>query len=225
MSSKIVGFISEKGGVGKTTACYHIAVALKRYHKKKALIIDTDYQRGGITCKFIPALIEDFKKGQVPYKTIYHLFQNLYADSDEQVDIQVLEGKYDIDIIPSDPRLTKVSVDKLPTESHMGKLSNNKYRHLSILKNVIDKYKESYDYILIDTHPEISALLYCVIYTCDYCVSPVKLDRQSSVGVASAMEAINSVNYFSTCSTYLAVVLGDFIGFIYVFNHSSKNCP
>ena len=32
-----VGFISEKGGVGKTTSCYHIAEALSRFHKKRVL--------------------------------------------------------------------------------------------------------------------------------------------------------------------------------------------
>ncbi|MDA4775524.1 ParA family protein [Enterobacter hormaechei] len=47
-----VGFISEKGGVGKTTSCYHIAEALSRFHKKRVLVIDADYQRGGITGLF-----------------------------------------------------------------------------------------------------------------------------------------------------------------------------
>ncbi len=31
----VVGFISEKGGVGKTTACYHIATALNRFEGKR----------------------------------------------------------------------------------------------------------------------------------------------------------------------------------------------
>lgn len=55
-----VGFISEKGGVGKTTSCYHIAEALSRFHKKRVLVIDADYQRGGITGRFFPKLIENF---------------------------------------------------------------------------------------------------------------------------------------------------------------------
>lgn len=194
MDGKVIGFISEKGGVGKTTACYHIALGLKRYHKKKVLIVDTDYQRGGITCKLIPELIENFQKGEMPYKNIYHKFQSLYADSENSVNLQIQEGKFSIDIIPSDPKLNRVSVDKLPADRDMTKLSLNRYKHLSVIKNAIDEYRQQYDYILIDTHPEISDLLDCVIYACDYCVSPVKLDRQSSVGVASAVEAVNNVN-------------------------------
>ena len=44
--AKVVGFISEKGGTGKTTACYHIAVALTRYQNKRVVVVDADYQRG-----------------------------------------------------------------------------------------------------------------------------------------------------------------------------------
>ena len=33
-----------------------------------------------------------------------------------------------------------------------------------------------------------------MIYAGDYCVSPVKLDLQSTIGVPSAIEAINEVN-------------------------------
>lgn len=53
---------------------------------------------------------------------------------------------------------------------------------------------QDYDYVLIDSHPEISEVLRSVIYACDSCVSPVKLDLQSTIGVPSAVEAINDVN-------------------------------
>ena len=72
-----VGFISEKGGVGKTTACYHVAVALRRYHKKSVLVIDADYQRGGITGRFFPDLIEGFRTGTLPGETLFNKYQQL----------------------------------------------------------------------------------------------------------------------------------------------------
>ncbi|MCK3102828.1 AAA family ATPase [Escherichia coli] len=34
-----VGFISEKGGVGKTTSCYHIAEGISRFNEKNVLFI------------------------------------------------------------------------------------------------------------------------------------------------------------------------------------------
>jgi len=39
----VIGFISEKGGVGKTTAVYHFGVGLQRFHDRRVLLVDTDY--------------------------------------------------------------------------------------------------------------------------------------------------------------------------------------
>ena len=75
--AKVVGFISEKGGTGKTTACYHIAVALNRYHDDRVLVLDADYQRGDITGRFFPDLIESFGTGQMPGTSLLHKFQQL----------------------------------------------------------------------------------------------------------------------------------------------------
>ena len=79
----VVGFISEKGGVGKTTACYHVAVALNRFYDRRVLVIDANYQRGGITGRFFPQLIESFGRGVVPGTTLFHKFQQLYSDTSD----------------------------------------------------------------------------------------------------------------------------------------------
>ena len=57
-----VGFASEKGGVGKTPICYHMAIALSRFHDKKVLVVDGDYQRGVITGRFVETLIEQLPR-------------------------------------------------------------------------------------------------------------------------------------------------------------------
>jgi chromosome partitioning protein len=48
--------------------------------------------------------------------------------------------------------------------------------------------------VLIDSHPELSDVLRSIIYASDYCVSPVKLDLQSAIGVPSVIAEINTVN-------------------------------
>jgi chromosome partitioning protein len=87
----VVGFISEKGGVGKTTACYHIAAALQWFHSKKVLVVDTDYQRGGISCRFIPELLENFRAGQMSGTTLFTKFQQLYSDATFSPDVDILD--------------------------------------------------------------------------------------------------------------------------------------
>lgn len=190
-----VGFISEKGGVGKTTTCYHIAVALKRYHDLKVLCVDTDYQRGGLTCRLVPSLIEDFRDGNPTSDvTLFDKFQELYSGSEQTTELDVLETSREIDLIPADPRLAQVTVEKMPASNNIRENNRRLWAHLALLDCILQSLDEDYDYILIDSHPELSDLLRTVVYACDHCVSPVKLDLQSTIGVPSAIQAINEVN-------------------------------
>jgi chromosome partitioning protein len=195
--AKVVSFVSEKGGVGKTTACYHVAVALNFYHKKRVLVVDADYQRGGISGRFFPELIEEFAAGAAPGTTLYHKFQQLYSAGPRTTDVDVRNWSYGsitLDVIPADPRLSTVTVDKLPSTNNIRQNNRLLLDHLQVLQFVLDPIMDTYDYILVDSHPEISDVLRSIIYASDYCVSPVKLDRQSSIGVATVIGEISNVN-------------------------------
>ena len=193
----IIGFASEKGGVGKTTICYHVAVALSRYHLKKVLVVDGDYQRGGITGRFIPSLIETFREtdGARDGTTLYDKFLQLYSDTELTPDVDVLDTNEDgIALMPADPRMTQVKVEKMPTTNIIRENTKSLWRHLSVLDVVLTDIKDEYDYVLVDSHPDINDLLRTILYACDFVCSPVKLDLQSTIGVVSAIEAINNVN-------------------------------
>ena len=106
----------------------------------------------------------------------------------------MLETPKGLHLLPADPRLSQVTDDKLPASNNIRENNRSLWRHLSLLRAVLKPHLEDFDYVLIDSHPEISEVLRSVIYACDYCVSPVKLDLQSTIGVPSAVEAINEVN-------------------------------
>jgi chromosome partitioning protein len=191
----VVSFVSEKGGVGKTTACYHIAVALKRYHGKNVLVIDADYQRGGITGRFFPQLIENFTTGTISGQTLFHKYQQLYSAGQQTPEVTILNANYeDVHVIVADKRLANVSVDKLPSTNNIRDNNIALLHHLQITDYVITNVANGYDYVLIDSHPELSDVLRSIIYASDYCVSPVKLDLQSAIGVPSVIAEINTVN-------------------------------
>ena len=189
-----VAFVSEKGGVGKTTACYHIAVGLQRFHDCRVLVVDTDYQRGGISCRFLPELIEDFRNGHLPGVTLYQKFQDLYAEAPFNPHVDLRQTVEQVDLLPADPRLAKVSVDKMPSSNNLRENNRKLWEHLSLIGRVLAPQVENYDYILIDSHPEVSDLLQSVIYAAKYVVSPVKLDLLSTIGVPTAIEVMNEVN-------------------------------
>lgn len=189
-----VGFVSEKGGVGKTTTCYHIAVALQRYHGLRVLVVDADYQRGGISGRFFPDVIESFGTSHPDGITLFHKFQQLYSAAKQTPEIDIRGWKGGVDVIVSDPRLSAISVDKLPSTNNIRENNKVLLRHLQVIEFVLKELDDNYDYILIDSHPEISDVLRSVIYASTYCVSPVKLDRQSSIGVATIVAETNNVN-------------------------------
>jgi chromosome partitioning protein len=190
----VVGFISEKGGVGKTTACYHIAVGLLRFHKKRVLVIDADYQRGGITGRFFPQLIEGFGKGEVSGTTLFHKYQQLYSAAPQTPNVDFYEWAPGLHVVCADPRLSTISVDKLPSTNNIKSNNLSLLNHVKTIANLLGPLHDFYDYVLIDSHPEVSDLMRSIIYASDYCVSPVKLDRQSSIGVATVIREIKNVN-------------------------------
>lgn len=190
----VVGFISEKGGVGKTTACYHLALGLVRFKHKRVLVIDADYQRGGITGRFFPNLIEGFGERPAAEITLFHKFQQLYSATPLTTDISILACQPGLDLIPADYRLSTVSTDKLPSSNNIRSNNVALLQHVKTISSVLAPLQELYDYVLIDSHPEVSDTLRAIIYASDYCVSPVKLDRQSSIGVATIIGEIANVN-------------------------------
>jgi chromosome partitioning protein len=186
--------VSEKGGVGKTTACYHIAIGLNRHHNKRVLVVDADYQRGGITCRFLPELIEGFRNGQIPGVTLYQKFQELYAGVPFTPAVDINATSQNVDLLAADPRLAQVSVDKMPASNNIRQNNRLLWNHLSLLRRVLAPLADKYEYILIDCHPEVSDLLRTALYACDYVVSPVKLDLQSTIGVPTAIQVMAEVN-------------------------------
>jgi chromosome partitioning protein len=126
--------------------------------------------------------------------TVYHVFQALYSAQTVFPVPEVQQTPIGIDLLPADPRLSGVAAEKLPTSNNIRANNQLLFRHLGIMREVLKPHIENYDYILIDTHPETSELMRTVIYASDYAISPVKLDEQSSVGVPSAIEAVNAVN-------------------------------
>jgi len=190
----IIGFISEKGGVGKTTAVYHVAVGLQRFHDKNVLIVDTDYQRGGLTCRLLPEMLETFRLGEVASATLYHGYRTLYSGQSTLPKLEVLSTKAKVDILPADPRLNSISVDKMPPTNNLRDNNRMLMRHLTLIRDALKEIENPYDFILIDSHPDLYDLEKAVIYASDYCVSPVKLDAQSAIGVGSTAEAIRNVD-------------------------------
>jgi len=102
--------------------------------------------------------------------------------------------KSGIDLVAADPRLNSISVDKMPPSNNLRSNNRMLLRHLSLIRDSLEPLLPKYDYILLDSHPDLYDLEKSIIYASDYCVSPIKLDNQSAIGVPSTVEAIHNVD-------------------------------
>lgn len=130
----------------------------------------------------------------MPGATLFLKYQQLYSAAGLTTDIDVMSSSFGVDFFPSDPRLSSVSEDKLPSGRTMLDRNRLSLQHLTLLHDVLQPLLPSYDYVLIDSHPEVSALLRSAIYASEYAVSPVKLDLQSAIGVPTVIREITGVN-------------------------------
>ncbi len=139
-------------------------------------------------------MLENFRDGAVQDNTLYVAYRSLYAESEPIPNLDIRSTGVGVALIAADPRLNAISVDKLPAPNNLRHGNQMLLRHLMLIKETLDALSEDFDYVLMDSHPDLHDLEKAVMAASDYLVSPVKLDQQSSVAVASTAQAMNHVN-------------------------------
>lgn len=122
---KVVAYINEKGGVGKSSVCFNVAWELA-LQGKKVLMIDLDGQRANLTyiCGIekrdgILTMYDILKDGANPKKAVLIVEDNLHI---------------------------------IPATVEVAGLDNNNSR-LEDMNKVIDELRSFYEYIFIDVSP------------------------------------------------------------------------
>ena len=158
MGAKVITYINEKGGVGKTSVCYNTAWYLAR-QGKKILMIDVDGQKANLT----------FFSG-VPrtdsMKTIVDVLKGGISLEDAAVPV-----KDNLDIIPANMAVAEIGMD--------AKIS----RFRSELKAVKDKY----DYVFVDVNPSPGWGHYLSLSVSDFAVVIMLPDIASLEGNAGIL--------------------------------------
>ena len=150
---KVVGVITMKGGVGKTTTTIELASIIAK--KKKVLVIDLDAQ----------ANLSKYVNADMNHPSIYEVLQ---AEASVADAIQRC-GK--IDVIAASEELSKS--DKVFVE----------HDDIFLLQDVIELVKDDYDIIFIDNGPARSTLVTMTYVASDYVVVPTEADDGSIDGV------------------------------------------
>ena len=163
---KIIAVSNQKGGVGKTTTATSLAYGLKT-KGKSVLLVDCDPQ--GNSSDTYQAITAD------GYPTLSDL---LYTEENVEECIQHTPVG---DILAADPVLEDA-------EKHLKGIAGY-YR----LKKRLEPLCEKYDYIVIDTPPNLGILLQNALIAADGVIVPVTCGRYALQGMARFSETILEV--------------------------------
>ena len=166
---KIVAFLNQKGGVGKTTTCVNMAGYLAQMGRK-VLLLDIDPQANASSNL-------GFEKDSKP-KTIY----NVIVD-DNTIDEVIQKTKVpNLDIIPSD-------VDLAGAEIELVQMNNRE----KVVRNILKKIINNYDYICIDCPPSLGLITVNALTACDSVLIPIQCEYFALEGLSQLMYTIKLV--------------------------------
>lgn len=131
---KIITFINQKGGSGKTTTCVNIGACLA-HMKKKVLLIDIDPQANAT-----------IHIGIKPHQVNVSLYDVLIGKKPIKETI-IPSNIPHMDIIPSNINLTSAEIELV-----------NMMGREKLLKHALKNLKNAYDFILIDSPPSLGLL-------------------------------------------------------------------
>lgn len=165
----IITITNNRGGVGKSTTAQTMAIGLA-LKGKKVLLVDIDPQ-----CN----TSNTFKSDKQPIN-LYNVFIN-------ECDItQAIYQREYIDILPSSLNLANI-------ENILNTNPQYQFTKHKILKEHLDKIKNNYDYIIIDTAPNLSLLTTSAIYSSDYVLIPMLADIYSIQGLTIINNQIKAI--------------------------------
>lgn len=175
-NKKTIIFTTLKGGTGKTTLSLGTARRLTCLGAK-VLFIDLDKQANATITLLNDTgdnVLLDIVKGDCSI-----------TDSIKKIDSR-------LDLLPSSLANARLEIE----------LANKKINPTTYYQNLLKPISKNYDYIIIDSPPDLSHSVYLAILASDILVIPVNLDRYSIQGLAQTLSiikdaALNFSDFFS----------------------------
>lgn len=180
----IISVQNNKGGNSKSTTATSLASVMAK-DGKKVLLVDTDPQGNcAVIFGYAPSEFEN---------TLYDVIMK----EDVLAKDVIIEIADNIDLLPSNGDLDFFDMDVM---AHLDSF-NSPY---TLLAEVIEQVKDSYDYIIIDTPSYMGLMILNVIYATDKVLIPFVPDALSYQGVINLINKIEE--YRVSLNTEIEIV-------------------
>lgn len=188
---KIIAFLNNKGGVGKTASVTTLAHIIAAVHKKRVLVVDLDPQ-ANTSSRFsetnVVQLIVDIMNGGS--KKTQLSVEDLLLDSNMDPHQCIRHTDYEgLDLIPA--FLTLSEAEEIVKSDVR---TPQQFR----LRNHMEKLDKEYDFCLIDCGPSISILNINGLAAADEVYIPSDISSDSCVGVALTINLIKTVKTYNS---------------------------
>ena len=165
---KIISVANQKGGVGKTTTAVNLSSSLAKKNKR-VLLIDTDPQGNATSGVGVDKSVQ------------FSVYDVLVDGVDIENTIQNTQMK-NLDVCPSNINLAGAEVQLVSVK-------DREYR----LKEKLDKYKDNYDYIIIDCPPSLGLVTLNAFTASDSVLIPIQCEYYALEGLGQLINTINLV--------------------------------
>ncbi len=173
---KVIAVVNQKGGVGKTTTTFNLGACLVE-QGKKVLLVDLD-QQGNLTYCMGHDVPDDVNK------TIADIMNHEIMDT--EYDIQDYIGHYEI--LSTSEGLDYICCNVLMSTVEVNLV--NAYCREAILKNILEKVKDNYDYILLDCGPSLGMITINALTAADSVIIPMEAEKFAALGLELLLKNI-----------------------------------
>jgi chromosome partitioning protein len=166
---KVISLANQKGGVGKTTTAINLAASLAVL-EQRVLLIDADPQANATSGSGFD---------------LRNIKTSIYECLIEEVNPRdiILKSEIDgLDLIPS-------HIDLVGAEIEMLNMPNRE----KMLKSVIEKVRDDYDFVLIDCSPSLGLITVNALTAADSVIIPVQCEYFALEGLGKLLNTIKII--------------------------------